>query len=319
MVEAVPNSHTTFFDEYVDSEMDGRLLESENYYAAPEGLNYISESYAMLFGAVDYTLYFTPIGKPNAWPPEYSIQFNAPITGIGPVANGVLVMTETQTFIVTGTGPLSLSMQTLRGDQGCVSHFSIQEVQKGALVWASKDGLCSSSGSNVLSLTKNVLGDVKLDPVNSAVVDEVYYLQLSDGTTLVWDYRFAPIFKTLDLGLESVTAANSEIYGWSGGVLSELFKGTTNATLKYKSPRFVEGSLTEAKTYKKVYVSHDGDIIINIIINDNLVASKALSGKDSTVIQVPSDKQRGYYIQFEFEGTGAVNELEYRVSRRKDG
>jgi len=319
MVAEVAAGTTLYSDTLLDTEMDGRLLESENYYAAPEGLSFISESYAMLFGSIGYTLYFTPIGVPNAWPPEFSLQFNSDITGIGPVANGVLVMTETQTFIVTGTGPTTLAVQTLRGDQGCISHFSIQEVQKGALVWASTDGLCSSSGSNVVSITKSSLGDTRLDVVNSAVVDEVYYLQLVDGTTLLWDYRFSPIFKVLNLSLESVTAANSEIYGWADNVMYELFKGATKSTLQYLSPRFVEGSLTETKTYKKVYISHDGDIIINIIINDILVATKALTGKDTTVVQVPQAEQRGYYIQFEFTGTGLVNELEYTVSGRKDG
>ena len=319
MVAELPISTLSYADHLLDSDMDGRLLESEDYYAAPAGLQFLSESYAMLFGAVDSTLYFTPIGVPNAWPPEFSIQVNAPITGIGPVANGVLVFTRTQTFLVTGTGPTSLAIQPLRGDQGCVSHFSIQEVQKGALVWASADGLCSSSGNDVVNITKAALGDIKLVPVNSAVVDEVYYLQLEDGTTLAWDYRFAPIFKTFSLALETVTAAESEIYGWADGVMYLLFKGEDTTTFSYTSPRFVEGSLTESKTYKKVYIHHDGDIIINILIDDELVTTKALSGKDSTTVQVPSDKQRGFYIQFEISGTGLVNEIEYTAGRQKDG
>ncbi len=313
------NVATTYTDRIKDSDLDGRLLESGNFSEAPSGLRFLSESYAMLFGALGSTLRFTPIGNPNAWPEEYSLQFNSEITGIGAVANGLLVMTEFKTHIVTGTGPFSLAQQSLRGDQGCISFDSIQESDRGTLIWASADGLCTSSGNNVVNLTKSMLGEVRLAPTSSAVVDEAYYCHLEDGRTLCWDYRFDVIPKYLNLGIQNVTTAKSKLYGWASNVLSVMFKGTESLTFRYVSPRFIEGSITEAKTYKKVYIRSEGDIIIIIKIDDEIVSTTTLSSKDTHMIQIPQDLQRGYYIQFEVSGKGTVDEIEYRTGRRQNG
>ncbi len=319
LVEQLGSAITSYIDNLGDTELDGRLLESDNFYEAPTGLQFLSESYAMLFGAIGSSLRFTPIGKPNAWPPEFELQFEADITGLGAVANGILVFTRTKTFIVTGTGPNSLAQQSLRGDQGCIAFESISEAAEGTLIWASEDGLCTSSGNNVVSLTKNVLGKLELTPVSSVVNDETYYLHNDDGSILAWDYRFNIIPKYLSLGTISLSVAKGLIYGYNNGFLYLLYKDTTNLTFKYKSPRFVEGSFSENKTYKKVYIRSEGDIIINIIIDDEVVANFTLTGKETHQLQVPQQLQRGYSIQFEIEGTGTVHEIEYVATMRQNG
>lgn len=319
LVEELGAATTTYTDSLSDTELDGRLLESDNFYEAPTGLQFLSESYAMLFGAIGSSLRFTPIGKPNAWPPEYELQFEADITGLGAVANGILVFTKTKTFIVTGTGPTSLAQQSLRGDQGCIAFESISEASEGTLIWASADGLCTSSGNNVVSLTKSFLGKIKLTPISSVVDDETYYCHNDDGSILAWDYRFNTIPKWLNLGTLSLSVANSEIYGYNEGFLYLLYKDPANLTFKYKSPRFVEGSFSENKTYKKVYIRSEGDIIINIIIDDEVVANFTLTGKETHQLQVPQQLQRGYSIQFEIEGTGTVHEIEYLATMRQNG
>ena len=319
LVVELDNSVVVYTDELSDVELDGRLLESDNYYEAPIGLQFLSESYAMLFGAIGSSLRFTPIGKPNAWPPEFELQFESDITGLGPVANGVLVFTRTKTYIVTGTGPTSLAQQSLRGDQGCISFESITEAYEGTLIWASEDGLCTSSGNNVRSLTKGFLGEIKLDPIKAVVHDEVYYCHNKDGSILAWDYRFQTIPKFFNLATESLSVALGVLYGYSNGELYSLYKDTNNTTFKYKSPRFVEGSFSENKTYKKVYVRSEGDIIIDIIIDDEVVATFNLTGKETHQLQVPQQEQRGYSIQFNIEGTGTVHEIEYIASPRQNG
>lgn len=318
LVAELPLSTTLYLDNLSDSEVDGRFLESDNYSQAPAGLNYLAESYAMLFGAIGTSLRFTPIAEPTAWPPEYEIQFDSEITGLGAVSNGVLVFTRFKTFIVTGTGPLSLAQQSLRGDQGCIAFESIQEVKEGMLMWASEDGLCSSSGNNVVSVTKFALGETKLLPTDSVVHDEIYYCHNSDGKTLAWDYRFQPILKWLDLGVTALSVANGEIYGYSDGILNVLYKAADNLTFSYKSPRLVEGSYSEAKTYKKVYIRSEGDIIINIIIDEVVVSTFELTETETHQLQVPQQQQRGYSIQFDITGTGVIHEIEYVASNRKN-
>lgn len=319
MVVELDSGTTSYIDTLKDTELDGRLLESDNYDEAPAGLQFLSESYAMLFGAIGSSLRFTPIGVPNAWPPEFQVQFDQDITGLGPVANGILVFTRFKTYIVTGTGPTSLSQQSLRGDQGCIAFESIQEATKGTLIWASEDGLCTSSGNNVVNLTKSFIGKTLLDPISSVVNDEVYYCHNVDGSVLSWDYRFQPTLKWLSLGTETLSVSNGILYGYSNGLLHLLYKDTNNLTFRYKSPLFVEGSFSENKTYKKVFIRSEGDIIINIIIDNKVVATSSLTGIDTFQLQVPQQEQRGYSIQFEIEGTGIINEIEYVASPRKNG
>lgn len=314
LVVQLSDTVTDYADSLGDTELDGRLLESDNYTEAPTGLRFLTESFAMLFGAVDNTLRFTPIAVPDAWPPEYSIQFSAPVTGIGPVANGVLVFTKYRTFLITGTGPLSLSQQPLSGDQGCVDHTSIQEIGP-ALIWASVEGLCMSAGDAVTNITKDKLGKITLDPVDSEVTDEVYYCHNADGTTIAADFRFGAIFKYLDLAISTIAYANGSLYGWQDGILYKLFEADNDLTLSYLSPRFIEGSVTEDKTYKKLHIYSKGDIILNIIINDVQIATKILTGEDSFQFQVPQSQQRGNFVQFDITGTGEVYEYEYIAGR----
>lgn len=320
LVRQLDISITSYTNKLRDSELDGTLLESDNYAQAPSGLKCLSESYAMLFGALGSTLRFTPVAKPNAWPPEYSLEFDDDITGLGPVANGLIVMTRSATYIVTGTGPFTLAQQTLRGDNGCIANSSVQKIREGALIWAGDDGLYTSSGNNAQCITKSILGDIRLAPVSSAVIDEVYYLLNEDGRILAMDFRYGGIAKWLDLGVESLAVARGELYGWAEGKLHKLFQSDNFLPFKYKSPRFIEGASTELKTYKKVYFRIEGDIIINILIDDESVFSKAYQVTRETVVaQIPQDLQRGYYIQFEVSGTGSLLEIEYEAGRRPHG
>ena len=317
MVVELDAADTTYSDSLTDTDIDGRLLVSDNYYEAPTGLRFLAESFAMLFGAVGNTLRFTPIAVVTAWPPEYSLAFNAPITGVGPVANGVLVFTKYETFLVTGTGPFSLSQQPLSGDQGCVDHTSIQKIGP-ALIWASTEGLCMSTGSTVQNITKDKLGKIALSPVDSEVDDEVYYCHNADGTTLAADFRFGTVFKYLTLDVDTISYAEGSLYGWKEGLLYKLFESEGSLELNYLSPRFIEGSASEEKTYKKLHIYSKGDIIINIIINDIIVRTKSLTGEQDTQVQVPQDKQRGNFVQFSITGTGEVYEYEYIVGKSRN-
>ena len=177
----------------------------------------------------------------------------------------------------------------------------------------STDGVCTSSGSQVTVISKDKLGKIAADVVDSVVFDEAYYALESNGSILSFDFAYGKIFKRLNVSVASLVIANDVLYGIRSGVLQKFYASDAPATLKFKSPRFIEGSVTGHKTYKKVHIYHEGDIIVNILINNDLVASKQLSGTDSTTISVPQELQRGFFIQFEFEGTGTVHELEYQV------
>lgn len=318
LVDTIPNAQTSYVDDTADTDIDGSALTASNNTAPPDNLAFLTEAYAMLFAAQGTRLRFTPIGEPDYWPEFFFIQFSVPITGIAPTTNGLLVFTEFRAHLITGTGPSSLSQYPLSGDQGCIDHFSIQRVS-GAAMWASTDGICLSSGSSVTVITKDKLGKIELSPVYSALHDEVYYLIEESGSILAVDFRYGQLVKRLSLGVDSLTVGQDVLYGHLEGELYELFASNTPEELNYTSPRFIEGLSTEEKQYKKVFIYSKGDIIINILIDDILVATRTLSGEESHQIQVPHELQRGNFIQFEVTGTGEVYEIEYEAARRKNG
>lgn len=316
-VARIANTESTYLDKIKDVDLTGNILESTNYFAPPAGLKYLTEAYAMLFGAVGTKLYYTPIGLPNAWPGDYFIECVEIITGIGIAANGLFVFTKTGTIIVSGTGPTSLAKSPLSKTQGCISHYSIVS-QDGVVYWASTDGICASSGGRPQVITRPKLGKARLKPIQAITIDEVYYLLQDGGDVLAVDFRYSPLVKYFKLDIDNILVASDVLYGWKNGAIRELFAGSSFLEYEYLSPKLSDGKVSEKKTYKKVYIYSRGAIELYIYIEDVLVQQVNLDGQDTHSIQVPQQYQRGCFIQFKVTGTGEVLEIDYTVEGRKD-
>ena len=325
LVAEIDNADTTYVDGLGTTELDGDLLQTQTYTAPPTDLKYILEAYAMLFGASGSRLYYTPINNPDAWPELNFIEFGTTITGTAEVSTGILVFTEFKTYIVLGSTPETLSKDILSQDQGCVGFESIQSIGNNT-IWVSTDGICATNGGTVIVVSRDALGKTEITPIDSVVHDEVYYVLDNNYQILAYDFRFEPIFKRLDLGIRSFAVGQDTLYGTSdpaedntytfSTLLSDL---TSNTSMTWKSPRFVEGRITEEKTYKKVYISLYRDIILKVYIDDKLVLTREFEEDFHDQIQIPADCQRGHYIQFEITGTGEVTEIEYEVGRGNHG
>jgi hypothetical protein len=318
LVGEVTNNTALYKDELKDADVTGGLLQSTNYDAPPAGLTYLTQAYAMLFGAVGSKLYYTPIGVPNAWPGDYFIECVETITGLAVVANGLLVFTKLRTLIVSGTGPTSLSKSTLSMSQGCISHDSIANID-GAAYWVSTDGICASNGNVPTVLSKDKLGKLKLAPIKAVMLDQVYYLLQAGGSILALDFRYTPLFKQLQLQVDMLQVGDDTLYGWYNGNVMELFAGDTVESFKYLSPKLSDGRVSEKKTYKKVYIYSKGAIQLKMYIEDKLVGTYEFLTQDAHEFQPPQPMQRGCFVQFEITGTGEVLELEYVAGNRKDG
>lgn len=318
LVATINNADTTYTDRTADNNIDGRILSTSDYFPAPVGMTYIEHSAGMVFGAVDTTLRFTPIGKPDAWPLSFSISFESAITGLAEVANGLLVFTRTKTYLMTGTGPSTLSRQLVDSKQGCIAPESIQKLA-GAALWLSTDGICTSNGGPAQVISRDKLGRLSLTVTSSVLHDDVYYLTLTDGSILALSLAYGQVFKHLELGITTVTAGYDTLYGWRDGQLYELFASEQDLEFEYLSPRFIEGRATEAKTYKKLYFFAKGDIMVDVIIDDvAVIEGRKLDSGIATQVQPPQTEQRGYFIQFRIYGKGELLEFEYTAERRND-
>jgi len=310
LVATIDKAVTSYTDNISDTAIDGRLLESVDYLQAKYGAKYLTEAYAMLFYALDDKVYYTPIGKPWAWPEEFFIDFPLPITGIGVVPNGLLVFTRLKTYVVTGNSPATLSKYTLSSTQGCKLHKSIQELD-GTLLWVSNDGICASGGGIPKVISREKLGSLAIEPVVAVVLDNVYYLHHTTGS-IVYDVRFGAVYKDLDLGNTYLVVGNDKIYGYFGTAYHELFASSDAEAFDYLSPVFLDGSYTKRKKYKTFYLRSEGQITIAIYIDGKLINTWNLTTTDTHDLDIQQKHREGYSVQFRISGTGTVLELSYQ-------
>lgn len=318
LVTTINNGVTSHTDNLGDTDIDGHILDSQNYHEAPAGLRYLTEHNGIFFGAVGDKLYFTPIAKPYAWGELDFLDYEADITGLGSTPTGLAVFTDSKTHIVTGTTVADLTNQLFSGNQGCVNHSTIATL-KGQLVWLSKDGICATSGGLVEVISRPKLGKLSVTSVNAVVHDDVYYLLLSDKI-LALDLRFGAVYKEFSVnGYTRLGVFSDTLYGVSGGFLTTLFTATRFENFTWKSPEYTEGDYAVNKAYKSIYINYDGQFSVEIFINGSSVLYTNVSGVGIREVKIPADKQRGYKIQFQIKGSGIVNEIEYKVVGRQNG
>lgn len=317
LVVDLVNTSATYSDNTIDTSIPATTLTSSQNGTPQEGLKYLTEANAMFFGAKADKLYFSDIAFVNAWSPYYFIDFDADITGIGATQNGLIVFTFYKTYILTGTSPTSLSKYLLNGNQGCVLHKSIQFV-KNTLVWLSLDGVCASSGTDVQVITRDKLAKFNLTPLGSAVNDNVYHLAHTTGI-LVIDFRYGLVFRELTNLVKGIKYVNNLVYFTDKDKkLHTLSTDSVPKFMAYKSPKFPDGSLSNLKNYRTIYVSNTGDLELTIFIDDKLVLSTPLV-EGVHEVKLPQDRRQGYFIQFEVRGTGTISEIEYKLETRQNG
>jgi hypothetical protein len=301
---------TSYIDILADDELEGTLLESENNYAPVENMHWMMESYAMLFAADGDKLRFTPIGEANNWPQTYFLDFPRIITGLAKTPIGILVFNMYETWLVTGTGPLSLSQQLLTGSQGCINGDSVVNIE-GAAYWASTDGVCLSDGGQVQVITRTPLDKLDLTgSINAVVYDEQYYLLL-DTDCLVVDIN-RKVIKNTQYNIESFIIANDILYGYTGDALHEIESSVNPLPLQYRSPEYIGIAFTVPKIYKNIFVFSEGELTASVYIDKVLAQTSVLeTAYGNHQFKIPDIASKGHSIQFEIIGTGTVYEIEW--------
>lgn len=318
LVDTINEGTTTYNDNIADTDVDGHILDSQNYHEAPVGLRYLTEHNSVFFGAVADKLYFTPVAKPYAWGELDFIDLPGTITGIGSTPTGLAVFMQNKTYIVTGTEPVDFSRQIFDENQGCVNNDTIATL-KGMLIWLSEDGFCVTQGGLVEVISRPKLGKLNVTSINAVTYDDVYYLLLSDKI-LALDLRYEPAYKEYNIGsLDRLGVFSDTLYAVIDGYIHTLFTAVKDKDYSWKSPEFTEGDISMYKTYKDIYLHLDGQVRIEVFIDGNSVLYTSVSGKGIKNFKVPQAKQKGSTIQFSLKGTGVVNEIEYKVVGRQNG
>jgi len=320
LVDTIASTSIAYTDIIGDLAIPGDVLSSGNAGQAPVGLAHLAEHNAMFFGSVNDKLYFSDIAFVNNWNPFFFLDFDRTIIGIGSTQNGLLVFTEDKTYIITGTTPNTLSKSLLHGTQGCLNHKTIKYIEN-QLVWLSIDGICVSNGGGVQVASLNKLGKLDYTSISAEIWDNQYFLFHSTGT-LVMDFRFGqPIYKDLALvvtGTWYSSVFDKLYYTLNTGALYSLFNGNSTLPYTYKTGKLTDGALTIVKNYKVFYIYCYGTSSLKIYIDGTLSITKAIVNGLNEV-KLPQGDRLGYYVEFEFTGTGEIVEIEYKVEGRQNG
>lgn len=314
LVIQLDNVSVFYTDSIADLDIDGSVLDTYNSYEAPDNLKYLVEAYASFFGAVGDKLWFSAAGFPNAWSPLQTIDFDADITGIGVLPEGILVFTKYKTYIITGTDSSTFVKYLLSSDQGCIAHSSINFIQN-ILVWASQDGICSSNGTAIQVISQDKLGNLDLVIESSLVFEDVYYLS-TPTTLLCLDMRYNPIFKEFEVQGDYIASFDDTLYIHNNGALFELLKGTTDLTFTYKTGLLTDGGLTFNKNYSTIKARVIGELIVKVYIDEILVDTTIINEEEINTVDISLGRvsQAGFSLEFEVSGTGKLFEISYKVA-----
>jgi len=320
LVTELDNENQTYTDNIADIDIDGRILDSYNNYPPVEGIKQLCYHLGYFLGFKDDTMYWSEIGNPNYWSKFNYISFEEEVRGIGLLQGAILVFLPNKTYIIQGTDPSVFVKYLLSNEQGCVSYKSINYASN-KIVWASNDGLCTTNGGEILVVSKEKLGKIGIkDVVNSAVLDETYYLLHKDGI-LVGDGRFGIRFSYYQLdniaNIQQVKTNDTILLYNKEDKHIYKFNGDNYLTMEYLSPKLIDTSYTLSKWFQDIYIKYEGKIGITFYIDDKEVL--VIDELKTDNVKLPASKQRGKSISFKVMGTGSIEEIEFKYKGRENG
>lgn len=211
-VASIAAAATTYNDTKTDIEL-GEILPTgygskASWDAPPDGLTgIVALPGGILAGFVGKDLYFSFPFQPHAWPIEYSFPVEFPIVGLGVMDNSLIVMTEQNPYIVTGTSPESMTPNKMPDAQPCISKRGIAAFAQGVL-YPTTDGLVLVSGGRAVVATEGFFTKKEWDVHYPATMLGAYHdgkyfgfydTGIFSGEALVVDFGLKNI-ATLDLG-----------------------------------------------------------------------------------------------------------------------
>ncbi len=137
----------------LEDNYDGTTGSGKSYYIYGED-SYLYYSY-ITSGGIPYPEshpadHYLPIGKGD----------NDVCTGIGVTYNQIVVFKTRRMGIVSGTSQSNYQFTTITTEIGCVSGYTIDNNDKGDLLFLSEKGLCLTNGNEIVNLSESQIGNV---------------------------------------------------------------------------------------------------------------------------------------------------------------
>ena len=252
----------TSFSDTVTSTGLGEVLPSTTWVGPPDDdtskypygplENLINVGNGVLAGHSGNRLCFSEPYLPHAWPVQYRLTIDGTIIGLSATANGVVVLTDTVPFFVSGVDPSAMTAMQVDVMQSCVNKHSIVDMGEYVL-YASPDGLVAITGTTGQVVTNGLVtagqwnSDFKPELIKAFLHEGVYVAYWKDGSSYGgWVYNPKAednIISKISLSSEvrggTTDIGSGNVYLIVGSNAMKYQGGSTNKTAKWKSKKFL--------------------------------------------------------------------------------
>lgn len=322
-----PATGVAAFSSFTDSLLAadlGEALGTATWTTPPADLTgIVAMANGILAGFVGNTVYFSEPYFPHAWPVSYSLTVGDNIVGLGAYGNQLVVTTERNPYIITGTHPENMSQEKMPLNEPCVSKRSITSDQFG-VTYASPNGLVAI-GNGVRGLvTEKLFRRDEWQSYNpSTMIGSVYdgkYVGIYtvSGTTkammLSRDDIPALSFLSMSATAAHVDRRNGYLYyvASSDNKIYQLDGDAANPyTYTWTSKRFV---LPSGVTFSalKVDADYSSSSVTVYVYGDNGTLQATLTVSAFDPVRLPAFRSRE--LQFKLTGTANVRSVSMATS-----
>jgi hypothetical protein len=198
----------------------------------------------IIAGHFGNTVAFCEAFHPYAWPVEYQITVESPITALGSLGQTVVVFHQRGIDYISGADSASMAMQKDVSQQTCTSPQSIVSVE-GGVVFSSPDGLCLASPQGVQVITAGKV----LREDWQALAPTTMRCSYSEGTVYISNGTLGNTMYSINIPAAKITTVTSPrtysafyldrqkdaIYGSHGTNVWRLFQDATSRTGLWRS------------------------------------------------------------------------------------
>ena len=314
----VPISELTFEDIYLETDYQ-RLIQGEplgNFGNPPEGLTNLCLVAGGIMAGTDHkkTVWLSDPNKPNIM--TYKRTTSENIIGMKSTGSELVVCTEGNPELITGSHPAVMSQDIIMTNQACLSRESITQV-KNAILYAGTDGLISVVGARGNIITEKILSAkqwMEYDPASMIGVslDGKYYGFNSTGKTFVFDLNTGEM-TNINVTATSAYSDISEdaIYIEQGDGARKLFGHIStklNKTVQSQFYRFPNPlQFTAIRVNAESYV----DTQVEVYVNGSLATTITPVNANSRLLpRLPQARE----IYYKVTGTDTVVSVEVATS-----
>ncbi|CAN8142814.1 hypothetical protein THIOSC15_820004 [uncultured Thiomicrorhabdus sp.] len=269
-----------------------------------------------LAGYEDNTICFSKAYLPHAWPVNYEITVNGNINSIAYASSGLVVTTDKNPYLISGSSPDAMFPIQLDITEPCIAPKAT--VDMGAFViYVGNDGLYAIAGSDNRNLINGLLDkDDWRETVSTNAVACMFngkYWYFSENGGFVYD-PLENIFSKHSMSAKAVYSdkLNDQIYlvDYAGNLKKYSRDNLASSALQWKSKIFrIDGGILSCG---KINADDSVYLTLDYYYKNNLIHTYSVSVSDSSMFRLPS--KLSSHVQVTLSSTDTINRIQLASS-----